>query len=195
MRATFEAIAAQCPLLLPHVAGVSASFASIVAARIALPKSFALAEDFRPIAPEIRRLMATLSECWADRAALEQFLVCTFWLPTLVGAIFGFRKHFMLIDHIDLADAMIGHAPPFDEAPTNAFVIEIVKLILAAESFVVSCKEIRAVGGVFPKFSETTGIELTDGITVVSTLDVVPAEDATLKEFIVSFWEKSRRSE
>jgi hypothetical protein len=126
VRATFEAIAAQCPLLLPHVAGVSASFASIVAARIALPKSFALAEDFRPIAPEIRRLMATLSECWADRAALEQFLVCTFWLPTLVGAIFGFRKHFMLIDHIDLADAMIGHAPPFDEAPTNAFVIEIV---------------------------------------------------------------------
>jgi hypothetical protein len=93
----------------------------------------------------------------------------------------------MIVAHIDLGDVTIAQTPPFDEAERNVFVMELVKFMLSSASFIVSCKDTDLVGSVFPPISETAGVDLTEGLNFVSTLDVVPTPGEPHREFILSF--------
>jgi hypothetical protein len=183
---TFQALGAQLPVFLPHAAGVIAAFESIVRGTPLLPKSFVFSEDFHSIVPELRRLLALFAAYWNDRGALEQFLLSTFGLPVSIGAIFGFPRSLLIVDHADLADLTVGPIPPFDDTSLNVFVIEIVKFMLASSSFIVSCRDSNAILNLFPAISDTYGIDLTDGLTFASTLDVVPAATGD-RPVVVSF--------
>jgi hypothetical protein len=108
-------------------------------------------------------------------------------LPVLVGQLFGFRKQLLILNHLDLADIVIGSHPPFEEAAANLFLVEIVKVLMVPSSFIVSCKDSSTVLNLFPPMSETPGLDLTDGLSFVSTLDVVPLPAEPQKEIVISF--------
>jgi hypothetical protein len=184
---TFQALGAQFPFFLPHLSAVTAAFESVVSGTPLLPKSFTLSDDFHGIVPEIRRLLSMFTACWSDPRALEPFLVNTFQLPILIGNIFGFRQFFAIVDHVDVADVRIDQPHPFKEAPSNAFIIEFVKLMLSSSSFIVSCPDASGIANLFPTLTERRGTDLTEGLTFTSTLDVVPLPPEESREIVVSF--------
>jgi hypothetical protein len=187
VRFTFQAVAAQYPLFLPYCPGVVAAFENVVVDGALLPKPFTLCEDFHSIVPELRKLLALFATLWNDRTALWPFLVNTFTFPAVVAGIFGFRKYFMVVDHVDLADITVQQAPPFEEAPTNAFIIELVKLMLTSASFLISFKDSGNVANVLFPISDVSGFDLTDSITFTSPLDIVPLSPDPQNQFIISF--------
>jgi hypothetical protein len=187
VRLTFQSLVAQLPLLLPHVSGLISAFEMAVGGKPLLPKSIVLSQDFRGVIPALRHLLSLLTACWNDQDGLEPFLLNTFKLPMLVGDIFGYRNYFLIVDHLDLADTTLGAIPPFTEATVNVFVVEIIKFMLASSSFLVSCQESSLILNLFPAISDSTGIDLTDGLAFTSTLDVVPLSSESNHEIIVSF--------
>jgi hypothetical protein len=183
---TFHALSAQYPLVLPHTAGLIAAFESVLTGKPLLPKGFVLSEDFHPLVADLRQLLNVIGSCWRDKEGLEPFLITVFKLPIMVADIFGFAKYFFVVDHIDLADTMLSPTLPFEEG-CNVFVLECVKCAMESTSFLVSGKKPNAITNLFASLSEV-GVDLTERLHVISTLDVVPTEAVNSeKEFNVNF--------
>jgi hypothetical protein len=189
-RQTFRALAAQYPLFLPYAEGVTAAFEGVTIGVPLLPKAFVVSDDFRPVVQEVKKLLAMLSACWNDATALEPWLVNTFTLPSVIATIFGYTKLFFVVDHMDMAHVALAPASPFDEAETNIFVIELVKLMVSTASFVASSKDGRQLLKMLGPISDARGVDLSEGTTIISTLDLVKIPADTGKEFLVTFEEE-----
>jgi hypothetical protein len=175
VRLSLQALAAQLPLLLPHVQALTIAFDGIMTGRAGLPKAFTHSEDFRLVVPALQDMLASFSSAWADHTALEPFVANTLRLPILLGEMFGYRKFVYVVDHIDLADVTLTQTPPFTGAETNVFLLEQLKFALDSASFLVSSKRLNAIDELFPSFYPGT-VDLTRGLDSLSTLDLISAE-------------------
>jgi hypothetical protein len=183
---TFQAIAAQRPLMAQFAGGLTQAFERAVDGKPLLPRGFVLSEDFRLIVPEIRALLGLFTSLWLDRTALEPFLASTFKFPVLMGRVFGFSKFVIVVDHIDLADDVLKQMPPFEEAAFNVFSIEYLKQLLSSASFVASCQESNGLGNLFAGMCDGA-VDLTEGLEFTSTLDIVePSEEELEREFLIT---------
>ena len=184
---TFQALAVQKPLIAQYASGLVSAFESVVEGNPLLPKPFVLSEDFRLIVPELKKIMDILTLCWNDPTAMGPFLTNVFKLPMLLGDVFGFKRYFMIVDHIDAADVTLRPMEPFVDTETQVFVVELVKFMVMSSSFVVSCRDGSALSNVLANLNENS-IDLNDGVEFLSTLDVVEPRDVDkAKEFVVSF--------
>ena len=184
---SFQALAVQKPLIAQYAAGLVNAFESVVEGNPLLPKPFVLSEDFRLIVPELKKIIDILSLCWNDPTALGPFMTNMFKLPMLLGDVFGFKRYFMIVDHIDAADVTLRPSEPFTDTDSQVFIVELVKFMVTSSSFIVSCRDGSTLSNILANLNENS-IDLNDGVEFLSTLDVVePADTDKAKEFVVSF--------
>ena len=192
VRDTFEALAAQRPLLAPFVDGLRKSFYDIVKnGRSTVPKAFSLSNDFRLIVPHVQALLQLLAKCRKDPTSLEPLMTNACTLPLLLARIFGFSRVVGVIDHLEMCNYVIQNLPPFEESPKAVNVQDYIKMMLSKISFIVSCKNQRN----FFMFLAQNGEEVPDlraSLMTVSTLDVVREGKYNDKEFVVTTEDKRK---
>ena len=192
VRDTFDALAAQRPLLTPFVDGLKRAFLDVVKnGKAIVPKGFSLSNDFRMIVPHVQQLLQLLSKCRNDPTALEPFLTNTCALPLLISRIFGFTRVIGIFDHLELCNYVIYNLPPFEESPKPVNVQDYIKLLLSNMSFVVSCKNQRN----FFTFMGQNGNEVPDmraSLVTLSMLDIVEEGKYDKKEFVITTEDKRK---
>jgi hypothetical protein len=164
---------------------LTAAFEAAVGGHRLLPKYFCTCWDFRAFLPGVRRLLFSFSDLYRRGGLLADWISQALRLPILVADAFGFRQCILVVDHLDLADVTLGHCPPFNDEGMNVFVIDGLKEAMSGASFLAACRDTGAVASMLTAIAEES-IDLTEGLRVVSTLDVTAPKDGG-KEFVVTF--------
>ncbi|OHT16262.1 hypothetical protein TRFO_13266 [Tritrichomonas foetus] len=170
---SFQALAAQKPLLTPYAEQLTQTFESIVTTGSPLlPKNFVLDEDFRILIPQIQQLIDICLQCYRDPSSMTAFVVNTFMLPYFLSLIFGFKHCIIIADHFDLADVTKAASPPFEDTNDNVFMAEIFKFLFNQSSFIIGAKFNAAFMEVLTSI-EAQNTTFSQGIEFVSTLGIV----------------------
>ena len=168
---TVDAMLAQRPYLRQVTKDLKYKLKSITEMRAYVPK---LSEKtvFDDIAVQ-------LSNLWRDEDAIVPFFATVFLLPMELAKAAGFENVLMIVDNFDCGDVQLSPHAPFKESDNYLFAIEFMKFGLDNANFVLACKDCDHLFQVMGPTDEM-GIDLMQGIDLVSTMDVVEVEEDDL---------------
>ena len=173
VRATFSGLSAQRPLLSEHSAGLCNCFCNIIEGKPLIPKSFQISNDFRTLVPQLHQLIQLISECWAEEDK-SSFITNALSFPLQISKIFGFDRVLVIADHFDAFSS--------GDALEDIFIMENVKNLLELSSFIAAVQDQeKAAEAVKP--GPKDGIDLTQSVFRISTLDIVEDDDYAEREF------------
>ena len=173
VRATFAALAAQRPLLAEHCEGLCRCFCDIIDGNPLIPKAFQISNDYRTLVPQLQQIIQLISECWAEDDK-SPFITNALSFPLQISKVFGFDRVLVIADHFD--------AFSVGEALEDIFLMENVKNLLDLSSFIAAVQDQdKAAECVKP--GPRDGVDLTQSIFKISTLDIVEDDEYSEREF------------
>ena len=173
VRATFAALSAQRPLLAEHCGGLSRCFCDIIDGNPLIPKAFQISNDYRTLVPQLQQIIQLISECWAEEDK-SPFITNALSFPLQIAKVFGFDRVLVIADHFD--------AFSVGDALEDIFLMENVKNLLDLSSFIAAVQDQdKAAECVKP--GPRDGVDLTQSIFKISTLDIVEDDEYAEREF------------
>ena len=183
VKATFTGLAAQRPLVAEYAAALSRCFCDIIEGTPLLPKGFTISNDFRQLVPQLQQLIALITECWAEEDK-GPFIVNALAFPIQIAKIFGFDRQIVFADHFD--------AFLIDSTTDDIFIMENVKNLLDQSSFIAAVQDQEKAAEIL-KPCQSDGIDLTQSIFRLSTLDIVEDEKYGDREFALQIQDEAKR--
>jgi hypothetical protein len=130
----------------------------------------------------LQGIVETLFMHWNNPAALSQWVLNVFMLPSLVSAMIGFDNVFYIIDNFEFADLDVAAPVPFTEPSESCFVAEFLKFVVNRGNFVIAGENQNRLLEVM-QVLEDDGCDLFIGTDIVTPIGLITLDDPRAIKF------------